>query len=143
MKALLSAFGHGFVGIRRLGLTHAILAVRDFLRDDDLVMCLDDSNPMVGGITSMVEEFRAALPVGQITVTDDACRHTGTGNHGPDCRLAKGPAPSGNFALPASQGPGELLIRRDELRRDDRIRCEGNRGKHHRGRGSRTGMHGG
>jgi glucose-1-phosphate thymidylyltransferase len=51
-----------------LGLAHAVLVARDFLGDDDFVMYLGD-NFIVGGITSMVEEFAATRPEAQIMLT--------------------------------------------------------------------------
>src|SRR5262245_45423338 len=47
------------------GLAHAVLIARDFLGDDDFVMYLGD-NFIVGGITSLVDEFRRARPDAQI-----------------------------------------------------------------------------
>ena len=47
------------------GLAHAVLIARDFLGDDDFVMYLGD-NFIVGGITALVEEFRAERPAAQI-----------------------------------------------------------------------------
>ncbi|MGZ4619620.1 MAG: glucose-1-phosphate thymidylyltransferase [Frankiaceae bacterium] len=41
-----------------LGLAHCVLIAREYLGDDDFVMYLGD-NFLVGGITSLVEEFRA------------------------------------------------------------------------------------
>jgi len=51
-----------------LGLAHAVLVSRDFLNDDDFVMYLGD-NFVVGGITELVAEFRAARPDAQIMLT--------------------------------------------------------------------------
>jgi glucose-1-phosphate thymidylyltransferase len=51
-----------------LGLAHAVLVARDFLGDDDFVMYLGD-NFIVGGISALVEEFRAARPDAQIMLT--------------------------------------------------------------------------
>ena len=51
-----------------LGLAHAVLIARDFLGEDDFVMYLGD-NFIVGGITSLVEEFRLVRPDAQIMLT--------------------------------------------------------------------------
>nr|BAQ21964.1 putative glucose-1-phosphate thymidylyltransferase [Streptomyces versipellis] len=51
-----------------LGLAHAVLIARDFLADDDFVMYLGD-NFVVGGITSLVDSFRAERPDAQILLT--------------------------------------------------------------------------
>ncbi|MEV0091513.1 glucose-1-phosphate thymidylyltransferase [Streptomyces sp. NPDC050738] len=51
-----------------LGLAHAVLIAKDFLGDDDFVMYLGD-NFIVGGITGLVEEFRADRPAAQILLT--------------------------------------------------------------------------
>jgi glucose-1-phosphate thymidylyltransferase len=51
-----------------LGLAHAVLISRDFLGDDDFAMYLGD-NFIVGGITSLVEGFRADRPDAQILLT--------------------------------------------------------------------------
>ncbi|MEU2054920.1 glucose-1-phosphate thymidylyltransferase [Streptomyces bungoensis] len=53
---------------RPLGLAHAVLIARDFLGDDDFVMYLGD-NFVVGGIRTLVEEFRATRPDAQILLT--------------------------------------------------------------------------
>jgi glucose-1-phosphate thymidylyltransferase len=50
------------------GLAHAVLIARDFLGDDDFVMYLGD-NFIVGGINSLVEEFRSSRPDAQIMLT--------------------------------------------------------------------------
>jgi glucose-1-phosphate thymidylyltransferase len=66
-----SAFGLDVTYIRQeapLGLAHAVLVARDFLGDDDFVMYLGD-NFVVGGITALVEEFRAIRPAAQIMLT--------------------------------------------------------------------------
>src|SRR6202020_26565 len=63
-----SAFGLRATYIRQdapLGLAHAVLVARDYLGDDDFVMYLGD-NFIVGGITGLVDEFRAARPDAQI-----------------------------------------------------------------------------
>lgn len=51
-----------------LGLAHAVLIARDFLGDDDFVMYLGD-NFIVGGISGLVDEFRAEQPDAQILLT--------------------------------------------------------------------------
>jgi glucose-1-phosphate thymidylyltransferase len=51
-----------------LGLAHAVLIARDFLAEDDFVMYLGD-NFIVGGITEVVDRFRADLPNAQILLT--------------------------------------------------------------------------
>ncbi|MET8830353.1 glucose-1-phosphate thymidylyltransferase [Streptomyces sp. NPDC004610] len=51
-----------------LGLAHAVLIAQDFLGDDDFVMYLGD-NFIVGGITGLVDEFRADRPDAQILLT--------------------------------------------------------------------------
>lgn len=51
-----------------LGLAHAVLIADDFLGDDDFVMYLGD-NFIVGGITGLVEEFRAERPDARILLT--------------------------------------------------------------------------
>src|SRR6201995_3674220 len=54
-----------------LGLAHAVLVAREFLGDDDFVMYLGD-NFIVGGITPMGEDFRAARPDAHIMLTEVA-----------------------------------------------------------------------
>jgi glucose-1-phosphate thymidylyltransferase len=51
-----------------LGLAHAVLIARDFLAEDDFVMYLGD-NFIVGGITEIVDRFRADRPDAQILLT--------------------------------------------------------------------------
>ena len=66
-----SAFGLSVVYIQQaapLGLAHAVLVARDFLGDDDFVMYLGD-NFIVGGISPLVERFRAERPAAQIMLT--------------------------------------------------------------------------
>ena len=53
---------------RPRGLAHAVLIAREFLGDDDFVMYLGD-NFIVGGISSLVEEFRVGRPDAQIMLT--------------------------------------------------------------------------
>jgi glucose-1-phosphate thymidylyltransferase len=53
---------------RPLGLAHAVLISREFLGDDDFVMYLGD-NFIVGGITGLVDSFRAGRPDAQILLT--------------------------------------------------------------------------
>jgi glucose-1-phosphate thymidylyltransferase len=50
------------------GLAHAVLIARDYLGDDDFVMYLGD-NFIVGGIASLVDEFRSGRPDAQIMLT--------------------------------------------------------------------------
>ena len=66
-----SAFGLNVTYLRQeapLGLAHAVLIARSFLGDDDFVMYLGD-NFIVGGISPLVNEFRAARPDAQIMLT--------------------------------------------------------------------------
>jgi glucose-1-phosphate thymidylyltransferase len=66
-----SAFGIDVTYIRQgapLGLAHAVLIARDFLGDDDFVMYLGD-NFVVGGITDLVDSFRAERPDARILLT--------------------------------------------------------------------------
>jgi glucose-1-phosphate thymidylyltransferase len=51
-----------------LGLAHAVLIARDFLAEEDFVMYLGD-NFIVGGITEVVDRFRADRPDAQILLT--------------------------------------------------------------------------
>jgi glucose-1-phosphate thymidylyltransferase len=66
-----SAFGLTVTCLRQeapLGLAHAVLIAREFLGGEDFVMYLGD-NFIVGGITGLVEEFRAGRPDAQIMLT--------------------------------------------------------------------------
>src|SRR5215217_5841463 len=54
-----------------LGLAHCVLIARDFLGDDDFVMYLGD-NFLVGGITGLVDAFRAGNYDAQILLTQVA-----------------------------------------------------------------------
>ncbi len=66
-----SAFGLTVTYLRQeapLGLAHAVLIAREFLGGEDFVMYLGD-NFIVGGITALVEEFRAGRPDAQIMLT--------------------------------------------------------------------------
>ena len=66
-----SAFGLEVTYIRQeapLGLAHAVLVAREYLGGDDFVMYLGD-NFIVGGITSLVNEFRLNRPDAQIMLT--------------------------------------------------------------------------
>ncbi|MEU5347093.1 MULTISPECIES: glucose-1-phosphate thymidylyltransferase [unclassified Streptomyces] len=66
-----SRFGLKVTYIRQhapLGLAHAVIVAREFLGDDDFVMYLGD-NFIVGGIASLVEEFRAERPEARILLT--------------------------------------------------------------------------
>jgi glucose-1-phosphate thymidylyltransferase len=63
-----AAFGLDVTYMRQdapLGLAHAVLIAREFLGDDDFVMYLGD-NFIVGGISALVDEFRAGRPDAQI-----------------------------------------------------------------------------
>ena len=51
-----------------LGLAHCVLIAQDFLGDDDFVMYLGD-NFILGGITELVQEFRAGSYDAQILLT--------------------------------------------------------------------------
>jgi glucose-1-phosphate thymidylyltransferase len=65
------AFGLEMTYIRQSaprGLAHAVLEAREFLGEDDFVMYLGD-NFIVGGITALVDEFRAARPDAHIMLT--------------------------------------------------------------------------
>ncbi len=67
-----SAFGLDVTYIQQeapLGLAHAVLVAREYLGDDDFVMYLGD-NFIVGGITSLVDEFRLNRPDAQIMLTE-------------------------------------------------------------------------
>ena len=69
-----SAFGLDITYIRQeapLGLAHAVLVAREYLGDDDFVMYLGD-NFIVGGITSLVNEFKLNRPDAQIMLTQVA-----------------------------------------------------------------------
>jgi glucose-1-phosphate thymidylyltransferase len=66
-----SAFGLDVSYIQQqapLGLAHAVLVAREFLADDDFVMYLGD-NFIIGGITTLVEEFGLVRPDAQIMLT--------------------------------------------------------------------------
>ncbi|WP_084964919.1 glucose-1-phosphate thymidylyltransferase [Thermoactinospora rubra] len=66
-----SAFGLEVTYLRQeapLGLAHAVLIARDYLGEDDFVMYLGD-NFIVGGITSLVDRFRAERAAAQIMLT--------------------------------------------------------------------------
>ena len=66
-----AAFGLDVTYIRQespLGLAHAVLTARDFLGSDDFVMYLGD-NFIVGGITTLVDQFRTRRPDAQILLT--------------------------------------------------------------------------
>jgi glucose-1-phosphate thymidylyltransferase len=66
-----SGFGLDVTYIRQdapRGLAHAVLVAGEFLADDDFVMYLGD-NFIVGGISSLVDEFRSCRPDAQIMLT--------------------------------------------------------------------------
>jgi glucose-1-phosphate thymidylyltransferase len=67
-----SGFGLDITYIRQdapRGLAHAVLVAGDFLGDEDFVMYLGD-NFIVGGIDSLVDEFRSSRPDAQIMLTN-------------------------------------------------------------------------
>lgn len=51
-----------------LGLAHCVLIARDFLGEEEFVMYLGD-NFLIGGITALVDEFRAGSCDAQILLT--------------------------------------------------------------------------
>ena len=66
-----SAFGLTAIYIRQdapRGQAHAVLVAQEFLGDDDFVMYLGDDF-IVGGIISLVDEFRSCRPDAQIMLT--------------------------------------------------------------------------
>ncbi|MHB1738343.1 MAG: glucose-1-phosphate thymidylyltransferase [Actinomycetes bacterium] len=66
-----SAFGLEVTYLRQdapRGLAHAVLIAAEYLGDEEFVMYLGD-NFIVGGIGSLVEEFRAHRPAAQILLT--------------------------------------------------------------------------
>jgi glucose-1-phosphate thymidylyltransferase len=66
-----SEFGLDVTYIRQdapLGLAHAVLIAREFLGDDDFLMYLGD-NFIVGGVTGIVDAFRADRPDAQVLLT--------------------------------------------------------------------------
>lgn len=66
-----SAFGLDVTYINQsapLGLAHAVLVAEDYLGNEDFVMYLGD-NFIVGGVTSLVDEFRSGRPDAQIMLT--------------------------------------------------------------------------
>ncbi|WP_329462003.1 glucose-1-phosphate thymidylyltransferase [Streptomyces sp. NBC_01431] len=66
-----SAFGLKVTYIAQpqpLGLAHAVLIAGEFLEDDDFLLYLGD-NFILGGITSLVDEFRANRPDVQLMLT--------------------------------------------------------------------------
>lgn len=66
-----AAFGLDVSYLRQeapLGLAHAVLIARDYLGDDDFVMYLGD-NFIVGGISSLADEFTSSRPDAQIMLT--------------------------------------------------------------------------
>ncbi|MFG3496450.1 glucose-1-phosphate thymidylyltransferase [Streptomyces sp. NPDC047928] len=70
-----------------LGLAHAVLIARDYLADDDFVMYLGD-NFVVGGITGIVDRFRAERPDAGILLTRVSDpTNFGVAEIGPDGRV--------------------------------------------------------
>ncbi|MBV2156595.1 glucose-1-phosphate thymidylyltransferase [Kitasatospora sp. SUK 42] len=70
-----------------LGLAHAVLIAREYLGDDDFLMYLGD-NFIGGGMTGLVDEFRARRPDAQVAVTRVADpRAFGVAELGPDGRV--------------------------------------------------------
>ncbi len=71
-----------------LGLAHCVLVARDFLGDEEFVMYLGD-NFLVGGITQLVQEFRASTYDAQILLTRvDNPEQFGVAELAPDGRVA-------------------------------------------------------
>ena len=101
-----SALGISVTYIRQeapLGLAHCVLIAREFLGDDDFVMYLGD-NFLIGGITGLVEEFRAGSYDAQILLTKvDNPSQFGVatlGPHGGVTTLVEKPAcPTSDLAL--------------------------------------------
>ncbi|MEP6464169.1 MAG: glucose-1-phosphate thymidylyltransferase [Frankiaceae bacterium] len=72
-----------------LGLAHCVLIARDFLGEEPFVMYLGD-NFLIGGITDLVQEFRAEQPDAQILLTKVAHpEQFGVAELGPDGSVAR------------------------------------------------------
>ena len=86
-----------------LGLAHAVLVAQEFLGDDDFVMYLG-GNFIVGGISSIVDDFRAQRPDAQILLTKVSDpRAFGVAELGPDSNVVgleeKPATPKSDLAL--------------------------------------------
>ncbi|MDJ0384745.1 glucose-1-phosphate thymidylyltransferase [Streptomyces sp. G-G2] len=86
-----------------LGLAHAVVIAREFLADDDFVMYLGD-NFIVGGISDLVDSFRADRPTAQILLTQVSDpKSFGVAELGPDGRVVgleeKPEVPKSDLAL--------------------------------------------
>ncbi len=86
-----------------LGLAHCVLIARDFLAEDEFVMYLGD-NFLIGGITALVDEFRAGSCDAQILLTKvENPSQFGVAELGPDGQvisLVEKPAdPTSDLAL--------------------------------------------
>ena len=86
-----------------LGLAHCVLVARDFLAEDEFVMYLGD-NFLIGGITALVDEFRAGSCDAQILLTKvENPSQFGVAELGPDGQvvsLVEKPAdPTSDLAL--------------------------------------------